>query len=312
MMSLGVFVLRRIVWTIPIVVGVMFATFALLRGAGGSPFRPPEGYIGVPETYERLLRDFYHLDEPWLVEFAYYVKNVFTLHFGPSLVQRNLLVDDVIEQSFPVTLKLVLLAGAWAIPLGMALGVLAATRRGTWLDVLATSSATVFLVVPVFFVAYVVGRNAIYEWHLIPIGWDSWRTRLVASLVLALAPIGYVARLIRAAVVEALDEDYVRTARAKGLRAPRVLWVHVVRNSLTPFLSAAIPMLALLVTGAFFVEDAFRIPGASASFVEAARTRDTPLLMGLTVSLAVVVLVANALADIALAVLDPRVRERLR
>lgn len=311
-MSLGAFVLRRLLVTVPLVLGVILATYALLRGAGGSPFRPPPGYIGVPETYERFLRDFYHLDEPWLVEFAYYVKNVFTLEFGPSLVQRNLLVDDVVEQSFPITLGLVLLAAAWAIPLGTALGVAAATRRRSWLDFASTSTATVFLVVPVFFVAYVVGRNAVHEWHLISLGWDSWPTRVVASLVLALAPIGYVARLIRAAVVDALEEDYVRTARAKGLRGSRVLWVHVVRNSLTPFLSAAVPMLALLVTGAFFVEDAFGIPGASASFVEAARTRDTPLLMGLTVALAVVVLVANALADIALAVIDPRVRERAR
>jgi dipeptide transport system permease protein len=287
----------------------MLATYALLRGAGGSPFRPPPGYIGVPGTYERFLRDHYHLDEPWIVEFAYYVRNVATLDFGPSLVQRNLLVDDVVERSFPITLQLVLLAATWAIPLGTALGVFAATRRRTWLDLLATSAATVVLVVPVFFVAYVVGRTAIREWQLIPLGWDSWSTKLAASLVLALGPIGYVARLVRAAVVDGLEEDYVRTARAKGLRASRVLWVHVVRNSLTPVLSAAVPTLALLVTGAFFVEDAFGIPGASASFVEAARTRDTPLLMGLTVSLAIVVLVANAVADMALAALDPRVRE---
>ena len=290
----------------------MLATYALLRGAGGSPFRPPPGYSGVPETYERLLREHYHLDEPWIVEFAYYVKNVCTLDFGPSLVQRNLLVDDVVERRFPITLQLVLLAAAWAIPLGTALGVFAATRRGTWLDLLSTSAATVFLVVPVFFLAYVVARNAVHEWHLLSLGWDSGATRLAASLVLAVAPVGYVARLVRAAVVDVLDEDYVRTARAKGLAWRRVLWVHVVRNSLTPALSAAVPTLALLVTGAFFVEDAFGIPGASASFVEAARTRDTPLLMGLTVSLAVVVLVANTVADVVLAVLDPRVREPVR
>ena len=287
----------------------MLATYALLRGAGGSPFRPPPGYSGVPETYERLLRKHYHLDEPWIVEFAYYVKNVFTLEFGPSLVRRNLLVDEVVEQRFPVTLALVGLAAAWAIPLGAALGVYAAMRRRTWLDTVSTSAATALLVVPVFFVAYVAGRYAVHEWHLTPVGWDTWRTRLLAALVLALAPAGYVARLIRAAVVETLAEDYVRTARAKGLRGSRVLWAHVVPNSLTPFFSAAVPMLALLVTGAFFVEDAFGVPGASSYFVEAARTRDTPLLMGLTVSLAIVVLVANALAEVALALVDPRVRE---
>jgi len=102
----------------------------------------------------------------------------------------------------------------------------------------------------------------------------------------------------------------VRTARAKGLTQSRILWLHVLRNSLTPFLSAAVPLLALLVTGAFFVEDAFGIPGASSFYVEAARTRDTPVLLGVTVVLAIFVIVANTIADIVLALLDPRVLER--
>jgi ABC-type dipeptide/oligopeptide/nickel transport system permease component len=309
-MSLANFVIRRVLWSIPLVVLVMLATFALLRGAGGTPFMPPEGYVGVPETYEQFLRDFYHLDEPWLVEFAHYVKNVFTLDFGPSLLHRNLTVDDVVEQAAPITLQLVLLAAAWAIPLGIATGLAAAAYRNAWVDRLLTSTATVFLVVPVFFVAYVTGRYVAREWHLVELGWQDWDTRLVASFVLALAPIGYVARLVRAAVVEELVEDYVRTARAKGLRRRRILWSHVLRNSLTSSLSAAVPLLALLVTGAFFVEDAFGIPGASSFYVEAARTRDTPVLLGVTVVLALFVIVANALADIALALLDPRTLER--
>ena len=233
------------------------------RGAGGSPFRPPPGYIGVPATYEQFLRDFYRLDEPWLVEFAHYVKNVFTLDFGPSLVQRNVSVDYVVEHAAPITLQLVVLAAMWSIPLGIATGLAAAAYRNRWLDRLLTSTSTVLLVVPVFFVAYVTGRYVAREWHLVELGWENWDTRLVASLVLALAPIGYVARLVRAAVVDELVEDYVRTASAKGLRRSRILGLHVLRNSLTPFLSAAVPLLALLVTGAFFVEDAFGIPGAS-------------------------------------------------
>jgi dipeptide transport system permease protein len=309
-MSLAGFVIRRLLWSIPLVLLVMLATYALLRGAGGSPFTPPEGYIGVPETYERFLRDFYHLDEPWLVEFAYYVRSVFTLDFGPSLVQRNLTVDYVVEQAAPITLQLVLLAAAWAIPLGIASGLAAAVYRNRLVDRLLTSTATVLLVVPIFFVAYVTGRYVVREWHLIALGWEHWDTRLVASFVLALAPIGYIARLVRAAVVEELVEDYVRTARAKGLRQRRILWFHVLRNSLTPALSAAVPLLALLITGAFFVEDAFGIPGASSFYVEAARTRDTPVLLGVTVVLAVFVIVANAIADIVMALLDPRTLER--
>jgi oligopeptide transport system permease protein len=194
--------------------------------------------------------------------------------------------------------------------LGVAMGLAAGVFRNRVLDRVLTSTATVFLVVPVFFVAYVTGRYVVREWHLVALGWENWDTRLVASLVLAFVPIGYIARLVRAAVVEQLVEDYVRTARAKGLRQRRVLWVHVLRNSLTTFLSAAVPLLALLVTGAFFVEAAFGIPGASSFYVEAARTRDTPVLLGVTVVLAVFLIMANALADIAMALLDPRTLER--
>ncbi|MGH3004721.1 MAG: ABC transporter permease [Gaiellaceae bacterium] len=311
-MSFGIFILRRLLWTLLLIPLVMLATYALMRGSGGSPFRPPEGYFVVPETYQRFLTEFYRLDEPWFVEYANYVKNVFTFEFGPSMIFRNLDVTDVIRQSFPVTIELVLLATAWAVPIGVTLGLLAAVRRNSVFDALATSTASVMLVLPVFFVAFVFSEYLVFEWDLLPAGWGSWEAKILPSFALALAPIGYIARLVRAAAVETLEEDYVRTARAKGLRRRRVVWVHVLRNSLVPFLSAAVPMLALLVTGAFFVEQLFRIPGAASSFIEAALTRDYPLIMGLTVALAVVVLVANLISDVLLALVDPRVREGIQ
>jgi ABC-type dipeptide/oligopeptide/nickel transport system permease component len=311
-MSLIAFVARRVAVTLPLIGGVMLVTFALLRGSGGSPFRPPEGYIGVPETYERVLREYYHLDEPWLIEFAYWVKNVFSFEFGPSLVLRNVRIEDVVGHSLPITIELVLLAAAWSVPVGVVLGVWAATNRGGVIDVLATSTAALLLVVPVFFVAFVLHKYLVVEWHLFESGWDGWRTKVLPAFALGVAPVGYVARLIRSAFAESLQEDYVRTAFAKGLRRRRVFWVHVLRNSLVPFLSAAIPMIALLITGAFFVEQAFHVPGASPFFVEAARTRDYPIVMNLTVALAVVVLVANLISDVLLALVDPRIRDEMR
>lgn len=306
------FVVRRLLSSLLVLLLVILATFALLRGSGGDPFRPPEGYAAPPLPLQLELRDYYNLDEPWFVEFVTYVREIATLHFGPSLVNRNVTVDLVMRRSFPMTLELVLLAAAWAIPLGLALGVLAARRRGTRIDVLATSVASALLVIPVFFAAYIVARYVVRDWGLVPLGWDGWKSRIAPSLVLALAPMGYIARLTRAAVVETLGQDYVRTARAKGLYESRVLWVHVVRNSLVPLLSAAVPMLALLITGALFVEQFFGIPGAATSFLDAARTRDYPLLLGLTTGLAAVVLAANLVADFILAFIDPRVRESLR
>ena len=310
--ALGWLVVRRLLSTVPLLLGVMLVTFALVRGAGGSPFTPPPGYVQAGAAHQRTLERFYRLDEPWPVEFGVYVKHVVTFDFGPSLVLRDLDVDALIRESVPVTLKLVLIAAAWAFPAGVFLGLWAAARRDSLVDLIATSTASAFLVVPVFFVAFVLHKYLVVEWAIAPPGFTSWRARILPALALGLGLAGYVGRLVRTAVLETLAEDYVRTARAKGLREQRLLYVHVLRNSLAPVLSAAIPMVALLLTGAFFVENAFRIPGVSFYFVEAARLRDYPVILNLTVVLAAVVVTANAIADILLALIDPRIRERVR
>jgi len=308
-LSLGAYIARRILWTVPLILGVMLVTFALMRGAGGDPFNPPEGFGGLPESEARKLREHYHLAEPWLVEFAYWVENVFTFEFGPSLLVRDLDVADVVRNALPVTVTLVFLAAAWSVPVGIALGVWAAGNRNRIQDLLATSLAAVLLVVPVFLVVFLLREYFVLEWRIVSDGWEPTSARVLPVLALGLAPAGYVARLVRTALVEALQEDYVRTARAKGLRRRRVLWVHALRNALAPLLSAAIPMIALLITGAFFVEQAFRIPGISSFFITAAQARDYPMIMNLTVALAVVVLVANLVADVLLALVDPRILE---
>jgi ABC-type dipeptide/oligopeptide/nickel transport system permease component len=307
--SLTAFVLKRVLWAIPIVLLVMLLTFLLMRSAGGSPFQPPEGVPGLPAPLQQEMTDFYHLDDPWYVEFAQYVKNVVTLDFGPSLVDRYHTVDEAVEQGFPVTAQLILLAAAWAIPVGILLGLFAAVRRSSVLDHLATSAASVLLVVPIFFVTYVLSRYLVYDWDVFPLDWETWQGKVLPVFALGLAPAGYAARLTRAAAVDTLQSDYVRTARAKGLRSSRVVGVHVLRNSSVPLLSATPPMLALLITGAFFVETAFAVPGVSAEFVQAARAKDYPMILGLTVALTVLVLVVNLIADILMAIIDPRMRE---
>lgn len=309
-MGLLGYTLRRLLWALPLLLLVMLATFALLRGMGGDPFVLPEGFTGVPLPLERDLREYYRLDDPWVVQFAHYVANAATFDFGPSLNRRGVTVDAVIERSLPVTAQLVALAALAAIPAGVALGLLGALRRRSPVDTAATTASTVLLVVPVFFVAWLLSRYPALKWHWFPLGWETWDARLLPVLTLALAPAGYIARLVRAAVVETLGADYVRTARAKGLRRDRIVLVHVLRNSLVPVLSAAVPMLALLITGAFFVEEYFGVPGASGAFLDAARVRDFPMVMGLTVVLAAIVIGLNLVTDVLIALLDPRIREQ--
>jgi ABC-type dipeptide/oligopeptide/nickel transport system permease component len=301
------YAVRRTLIAVPLLLFVTLVTFALMRGIGGSPFKLESGNLPLP--LQIRLTEQYNLDAPWPVEYATYVRNAATFDFGPSLVDRHLTVDDVIEQRFPITGELVLLAALWAIPIGVALGLLGAVRRGKSLDGLTTTVATLLLVVPVFLFADLVAEYLVVRWGVVPLGWEDGRTKAAASFVLALAPAGYVARLVRAAAVETMEQDYVRAARAKGLTRPRVLLAHVLRNSLTPSLAAAVPTFVLLVTGTFFVEAAFGIQGAADQFVTSARLRDYPMVMGLTVTLAVVVLTVNLLADLAAAALDPRLRE---
>ena len=302
------YAVRRLLWTPPLLLFVMLVTFALMRGIGGSPFRLESG--GLPEPLVIQVTHFYGLDQPWYVEFANYVKHVATWNFGPSLTMRDLTVDHVIDTQIPVTLALTALAILWAVPIGGSLGVAAALKRGSRLDTLLTSVSTLLLVVPVFLFAELFSTYLIRDWKVIEPGWDTWETRLAASFVLALAPAGYIARVVRAGLVDTLGQDFVRTARAKGLRSGRVVGVHVLRNSLVPFLAAAVPTMALLITAAFFVELAFGIPGAASLFIRAAQLRDYPMVMGLTVVLALVVIMANLVADLVAAFLDPRLRER--
>jgi oligopeptide transport system permease protein len=305
--SLAAFALRRLLWAPVVLLLVMAATFALMRGAGGSPFRLESG--GLPLPLQLELEDYYHLNKPWYVEFLGYVAHVATLDFGPSLVSRGQTVDAVVEQAFPVTGQLVLLASAWAVPLGLALGLAAGLRRGTALDTALSALATTLLAIPVFLVANAASRLLIADWQLVPFGWDDPKSKALASFTLALAPAGYIARLTRASVAETAASDFVRTARAKGLRGLRIAVVHVLRGAVAPILGAIVPTLGLLVTGTFFVESRFGIPGAGTYFVSAAKTRDYPMVMGLTVALAAVVLAALLVADVVAAALDPRVRD---
>jgi ABC-type dipeptide/oligopeptide/nickel transport system permease component len=304
------YAVRRTLVSIPLLLFVTLLTFGLMRGIGGSPFRLESGNLPLP--LQLRLADTYNLDAPWPVEYVTYLRNAATFDFGPSLVDRNRTVDQIIEERFPVSGELALLAVLWAIPLGVGLGLAGAVRRGTAIDGLSTTVATLLTVVPVFLFADLLATYLVRDWQLVPLGWEDARTKAVASFVLALAPAGYVARLVRAGAVETLEQEYVRAARSKGLTQGRILTAHVLRNSLTPFLAAAVPTLTLLVTGSFFVEAAFGIPGAADQFVTSAKLRDYPMVMGLTIVLALVVLATNLVADLAAAALDPRIREERR
>jgi ABC-type dipeptide/oligopeptide/nickel transport system permease component len=307
------FIIRRIIWTIPVIFLVILMTFVLMRQIEGNPFRRTER--AVPEAIQRNLEEKFNLDKPTYMQFLLYVKGVFTLDLGPSLVLRNRSVMDIIENAFPKSLKLGMLAFAWAILLGVPAGILAALRPNSIFDYFAMTFSNLGFALPNFFVATLLIYYLALQVDLLPTSgwprtfWEFDKRVVLPSFALGLAPMAYFARLVRGSMLETMQQDYVRTARAKGLRYRRVVGLHVLRNSLIPAVTVAAPLLGLVITGTFVIEFIFSIPGMGRFFIDSVRNRDYSVVMGITVLTSVIVVVANLVVDILYGILDPRTRD---
>jgi ABC-type dipeptide/oligopeptide/nickel transport system permease component len=315
------FALRRVLWIVPVLLVCVTLLFGLMRAIGGSPLRhgPPLGLSNEawvkysdtkPEAITRNMQRRLGLDVPWYEQYARYLGNLARLDFGPSTTFPGRSVNSILKEQGPVTLELAGLAFVWVAVLGIGLGVAAAVRRGTLLDRAITASTALMTAIPVFLVATLAIYVLAVKLGLFPTsGWHGWRSWLLPSLVLALLPLAQVARVLRFEMVEVGERDFVTAARAKGLRRPRVVKTHVLRPASIPVLSMAGPLVGQLVLGLFLVEWIFAIPGIGRYFIAAAQARDYPLMLGLTVVLTTAVVVVNLLSDIALATVDPRLRE---
>ena len=313
------FIVRRLVWTIPVILLVILLTFTLMRQIKGNPFRTSER--AVPVEIQRNLERKYGLDDPFFVQYLNYVKGVATFDLGPSLVLRNRDVNDIVADHFPRSIELGALAFLFAVVFGIPLGAVAALGANTWRDYGAMFFSNVGFAVPSFLVATLAIYFFSVKWrttfNLPTSGWgellwrdpSSWKYKILPSVALGLGPMAYFARLVRGTMLETLQQDYIRTARAKGLRWRRVVGLHVLRNSLIPVVTAAGPLLGFLITGSFVIEQIFAIPGIGRYYVTAVTSRDYSVVMGLTVLLAVIVILANMAVDILYGILDPRTRD---
>ena len=305
------FIIRRIVWTIPVLLLVILMTFMMMKLIKGNPFQVTDR--PVPESIQRNLDRKFHLDKPWWAQYLYYVRDTARLDLGPSLVQRNQDVNDVIKEHFPTSIKLGLMAMIFAIVVGIPLGVFAALKHNSVLDYTAMGIANLGFALPSFLVATLL----IYFFALrlkdytgLPTnGWEGPSSWVLPTIALGIYPMTYFARLVRGTVLETLQQDYIRTAKAKGLRWRFVVAKHVLRNSLIPAVTAAGPVLGGLITGSFIVETIFGIPGIGKYYVTAVTGRDYSVVMGITVLLSVIIIVANLVVDILYGYLDPRIRD---
>jgi ABC-type dipeptide/oligopeptide/nickel transport system permease component len=305
------FIIRRIVWTIPVLLLVILMTFLMMKLIKGNPFQVTDR--PVPESIQRNLDRKFHLDKPWWQQYLFYVRDTARLDLGPSLVQRNQDVNDVIKEHFPTSIKLGLMAMIFAIVVGIPLGVFAALKHNSVLDYTAMGIANLGFALPSFLVATLL----IYFFALrlkdytgLPTnGWEGPSSWVLPTIALGIYPMTYFARLVRGTVLETLQQDYIRTAKAKGLRWRFVVGKHVLRNSLIPAVTAAGPVLGGLITGSFIVETIFGIPGIGKYYVTAVTGRDYSVVMGITVLLSVIIIVANLVVDNLYGYLDPRIRD---
>jgi len=306
------FVIRRVLWTIPVLLLVIFMTFFMMRQIEGNPFRTTER--AVPESIQQNLERKFNLDKPWYMQYLFYVKGVFTLDLGPSLVQRSQTVNDIIKQHFPISIHLGLLAMLFAIVVGVPLGIIAALKQNSVFDYMAMGFANIGFAVPSFLVATLL----IYFFALkykdftgLPTnGWHGPSSWILPAIALGIAPMTYFARLVRGSMLETLQQDYIRTAKAKGLRWRVVVAKHVLRNSLIPAITATAPLLGYVITGSFIIETIFAIPGIGKYYVTSVQARDYSFFMRIPVLLSVIIIVANMVVDILYGFLDPRTRDQ--
>jgi ABC-type dipeptide/oligopeptide/nickel transport system permease component len=305
------FIVRRALWTLPVILLVILMTFVMMRQIKGNPFQVTER--AVPVSIQRNLDRKYHLDKPWYTQYFYYVKGVLTFDLGPSLVQRNQSVNDIIKEHFPVSLKLGGLAMLWAIVLGIPLGIIAALKQNSVFDYIVMTFVNAGYALPNFLIATLLIYFFALKWRAwtpFPTnGWAGPSSWVLPAIALGHAPMTFFARIVRGSMLETLQQDYIRTAKAKGLRWRRVVGLHVLRNSLIPAVTAAAPLLGFLITGSFIVETIFGIPGIGKYFVTSVTGRDYSVTMGITIMLAIIIIVANLVVDILYGYLDPRTRD---
>jgi ABC-type dipeptide/oligopeptide/nickel transport system permease component len=305
------FIIRRIAWTIPVILLVILMTFGMMKMIKGNPFRTTER--AVPRAIQENLDRKYNLDKPWYWQYAYYVKGVATLDLGPSLVQRNRDVNDVVKEHFPVSLKLGAMAMLFAIVFGVPLGIIAALKQNTVIDYVAMGIVNAGYALPNFLIATLLIYFFAVKWRehtpFPTNGWAGWETWVLPVIALGHAPMTVLARIVRGSMLETLQQDYIRTAKAKGLRWRRVVGLHVLRNSLIPAVTAAGPLLGYLIAGSFIVETIFGIPGIGRYYIIAVTARDYSVVMGITVLLSLIIIIANLVVDILYGYLDPRTRD---
>ena len=299
-------ILRRAAWGIGVLWLVATVTFALLRVVPGGPF---DSEKQLPPEIRANVEAKYHLDEPMWLQYVRYVAGVARGDLGPSFKYLGRDVATILAETFPVSFGLGAMALAVAVFLGLGLGVAAGHRPDGWIDRSAMVLATAGVALPNFVLGVVLVLVLSHQLNWLPPAlWEGPRYLVLPAITLGVAPAAYIARLTRASLLDTARQEYLKTAYAKGLSSRAVLIVHQLPNALMPVVTIVGPLTAALITGSFVVEYLFAIPGMGRFFITAVTNRDYPLIMGVTLLYAALLVLANLIVDIVSVWLDPRIR----
>ncbi|HET8789772.1 MAG TPA: oligopeptide ABC transporter permease OppB [Modicisalibacter sp.] len=302
------YTLKRLAMAVPTLLIIITLSFFLMRIAPGGPF---DGERALPPAIEANLRAAYHLDEPLVMQYLRYVGNLLQGDFGPSFKYKDFSVTELIAQGFPVSLEL----GFWAILLalliGLPLGIIAALKRNSAIDYGVMGTALAGIAVPNFVIAPLLALTfgVLLAW-LPAGGWNggAWQNMVLPVIALSIQQIAYLARMMRASMIEVLGSHFIRTARAKGLSESKVILRHALRPAMLPVVSYLGPAIAGIVTGSVVIEQIFGLPGIGRYFVQAALNRDYTLVMGTVVFYGALIVLLNLVVDLIYSALDPQIR----
>ncbi|MGI5076704.1 oligopeptide ABC transporter permease OppB [Treponema maltophilum] len=306
---MGKFIFRRILGLIPTMFLIVTLSFFLIRLAPGGPFSREKKV--TPEVMQNLLKK-YHMDEPLFKQYLRYMGDVLRGDLGPSFKNKDYSVNELIFTSLPNSLILGVVSLCIALLLGVSVGIVSALNRNTRVDYAAMSAAVIGISVPLFVVGPVLMLILAMKLKWLPTsGWITGRaglkTLIMPAITLAFPYFAYIARLSRASILEVLRSDYIRTARAKGLKQSVVIVKHVLKGAMLPVVSYLGPAFAGIVTGSVVVEQIFLVPGLGNFFVKSALNRDYTLIMGTVIVYSLILVVMNLVVDIIYGLLDPRI-----
>lgn len=299
------YILRRFGFMLIAFFLIVTLTFVIMKLLPGDPFLNPK----IPDTTRQMLKHYYGLDKPLLTQYQIYLTNLFTGNLGRSMVERGQEVSGIIKSRFPVSATLGLIALGFALITGLGLGIVASLNHNRAWDYAAMAVAIVGISIPNFVFATLMQYLIGVKLRWLPVAlWGSPQQVIMPAFALAMGTLATMARMMRTSMLDVLNQDYIITARAKGLSSRQIVWRHTVRNAILPVVTILGPLVAAILTGTFVIERIFAIPGLGRYYVDTIYNRDYPLIMGTTIFYAGLLLVMNFLVDVAYGLIDPRIR----